>query len=89
MVLVLKEVIREYLPRVESKNPQKVKEREAARRWIFEETKSSREYVFGFRFICSYIGLDPDTIRNAIKKMEGGDARKRLYVVGPGRKPKY
>ena len=41
---------------------------EEARYYIFEDFKESEEYVFGFKFICSYIGLDPEKFRKRIKE---------------------
>jgi hypothetical protein len=41
---------------------------EEARYYIFEDFRESEEYVFGFKFICSYIGLDPEKFRKKIKE---------------------
>lgn len=41
---------------------------EDAKHYIFDDSKESEEYVFGFKFICTYIGLDPEKFRKAIKE---------------------
>lgn len=42
---------------------------ESARVYIFENSKESKEYVFGFEFICTYFGLDPERFRKKIKEL--------------------
>lgn len=37
--------------------------------YLFDESKESDEYVFGFNFICSYIGIDSTRFRNAIRAL--------------------
>jgi len=41
---------------------------EEAKYYIFEDFEESEKYVFGFKFICSYIGLDPEKFRKRIKE---------------------
>jgi len=43
-----------------------------AKEYIFQNDKESNEYVFGFNFVCTHIGLDPNKLRKAIKKTDGG-----------------
>jgi hypothetical protein len=40
-----------------------------ARAYIFDDGWESENYVFGFKFICSYIGLDPEKFRTAIRAL--------------------
>ena len=44
--------------------------------YIFEDTWESENYVFGFKFICRYIELEPEKFRKAIW------ALKREHVRG-------
>jgi len=37
--------------------------------YIFDDTWSSDNYVFGFKFICRHIGLDPGRFRKAIRRL--------------------
>ena len=37
--------------------------------YIFDDTWQSENYVFGFKFICRYIGLDPEKFRAAIRAL--------------------
>jgi len=37
-----------------------------AKTWIFDHSSVSEEYVFGFEFICSYFGLEPQKFRKRI-----------------------
>jgi len=39
-----------------------------AESYIFDNSKSSEEYVFGFKFICRYIEIDPERFRKRIKE---------------------
>jgi len=41
---------------------------EEAKYYIFEDFQESEDYVFGFKFICSYLGLDPKKFRKRIKE---------------------
>jgi hypothetical protein len=41
-----------------------------AKAYIFDDTWESENYVFGFIFICSYIGLDPEKFRTAIRALK-------------------
>ena len=41
---------------------------ENAKCYIFDDSDESRGYVFGFEFICTYIGLDPGRLRKRIKE---------------------
>ena len=41
---------------------------ESAKCYIFDDSEESRGYVFGFEFICTYIGLDPGRLRKKIKE---------------------
>lgn len=37
--------------------------------YIFDNSNGSENYVFGFKFICRYIGLDPERFRTAIRAL--------------------
>ena len=39
-----------------------------AKEYIFLESRESEEYVFGFKFICTYLGIDPERFRKRIKE---------------------
>jgi len=39
-----------------------------AKIYIFENDEESETYVFGFKFICNYIGIDPEKFRKKIKE---------------------
>lgn len=39
-----------------------------AKEYIFLESSESEEYVFGFKFICTYLGIDPERFRKRIKE---------------------
>jgi len=41
---------------------------EEAKYYIFADSKESENYVFGFKFICTYLGLDPERFRQKIKE---------------------
>ena len=41
---------------------------ELAKYYIFADSEESEEYVFGFKFICSYIGIDPERFRKKIRE---------------------
>ena len=41
---------------------------EEAKTYIFEDSKEYRVYVFGFTFICTYLGIDPGRFRKRIKE---------------------
>ncbi len=43
---------------------------ETARAYIFDDTWYSDNYVFGFKFISRYIGLDPEKFRAAIRQLK-------------------
>lgn len=47
----------------------------AAQSYIFDDTWDSENYVFGFKFICSYIELDPTKFREAIRDLKREDIR--------------
>lgn len=40
----------------------------AAKVYIFDNSMYSEEYVFGFKFICTYLGIDPKKFRKRIKE---------------------
>lgn len=37
--------------------------------YIFDDSWQSENYVFGFKFICKHIGLDPEKFRTAIRAL--------------------
>jgi len=37
--------------------------------YLFDDSKESDNYVFGFNFICRYIGIDPVRFRKAIRAL--------------------
>lgn len=37
--------------------------------YLFDDSKESDEWVFGFNFICRYIGIDPVRFRRAIRAL--------------------
>lgn len=43
-------------------------EGEGAKYYIFANNEESERYVFGFIFICRYIGIDPERFRKKIKE---------------------
>ena len=65
MIAVLTTQIKDYLnaPRATSRYKK-------AEIYIFSDMNESEEYVFGFKFICSYIGLDPTRLREKVKKYQ-------------------
>jgi len=52
-----------------------------AEAYIFNNDRNSEFYVFGFKFICKHIGLDPERLRKRIKetKMEQVKWRMRHF----------
>jgi len=40
----------------------------AAKAYIFDDSRNSEGYVFGFRFISSCLGIDPEKFRKRIKE---------------------
>ncbi len=65
MLSVLTTQVKDYIKSVRKGG----KPAEVPRAYIFENNKESTEYVFGFNFICTYIGLDPIRLRRKIKEM--------------------
>ena len=43
--------------------------------YIFDNSNGSDNYVFGFKFICRYIGLDPGRFQAAIRRLTIGTIR--------------
>lgn len=89
IAMVLKEVLREFLPQRET--PRNRRDKALAREWIFEAKERSDRRLLGFDFICSYLGLDPGKVRAKILELEKGGRRRELYtslvrVYPPGRK---
>ena len=41
---------------------------EQAHSYIFLDSQESEEYIFGFIFVCQYLGFDPKRLRMAIKR---------------------
>lgn len=41
---------------------------EEAKHYIFNNSNHSEKYVFGFKFICTYLGIDPERFREKIKE---------------------
>ncbi len=83
MASIVLEAARQFLPLRPSGSGQQRRSVEQARRWIFEGGKSSETYVFGFVFICRYLGFDEDRVRAGILALEPGTKRKALYRNGP------
>lgn len=63
MIAVLTTQIKDYLNGIKSSIRHK-----QAKAYIFSDVSESEEYVFGFKFICTLIGLDPSRLRKKIKK---------------------
>lgn len=40
---------------------------QAAKCYIFDDTKASDNYIFGFKFICRYLSIDPERFREKIR----------------------
>jgi len=62
MIAVLTTQIKDYLESLKVSIRYK-----KAEIYIFNDLDESEEYVFGFKFICRYIGLDPLRFRKKIK----------------------
>lgn len=62
MMAVLTTQIKDYLEAL--KTSLRYKQAEI---YIFNDMDESEEYVFGFKFVCKYIGLDPLRFREKIK----------------------
>jgi len=62
MIAVLTTQIKDYLESLKVSIRYK-----KAKIYIFNDLDESEEYVFGFKFICRYIGLDPLRFRKKIK----------------------
>ena len=65
MIAVLTTQIKDYLNPLKTSGTYK-----KAKVYIFDDTSESEEYVFGFKFVCKYIGLDPAKFREKIKKYQ-------------------
>ena len=39
-----------------------------AKEYIFDTSEDSTDYVFEFKFICTYLGIDPEKFRKRIKE---------------------
>lgn len=77
MIAVLDVNIKDYMntfrrKRLKNKGQQQARELRnwKAKSYIFNDGQESEGYVFGFKFICKYLGLDPERMRNKIKEIK-------------------
>jgi hypothetical protein len=57
---------------------------ESATRYIFDDTRESRECIFGFAFILMSIGIDPETARQSIlRRTRCKDKEKAALSLDP------
>jgi len=74
MIAVMEELISDYIYKKRKRRNQNTGEIEdnpefiQARNYIFEDNNYSDNHVFGFKFICRYINMNPDYMRERIKK---------------------
>lgn len=45
-------------------------------KYLFLDDKDSTDYVFGLEFICTYLGYDPDVMREKVRRLK--EARQRV-----------
>ena len=74
---VLEDGIRTYLANCGCTNRSQRREFEEVRRW-FEPAQATPQGLFGFRGVCSLLGVDADRILRKLKALE-------CNAVGPGR----
>lgn len=69
MLAVLEDGIRAYLGSA-------ARAREEAERWI---TSQQRRVVFSFNVVCETLGLEPNAVRAALRRMRTGQTKSELF----------
>jgi len=69
MTAVLKRAIKDYIKRTKIGTYKRGAVHQRAKCYLFEDTQESKEYVFGFRSICDYFGICPESLREKILQL--------------------
>lgn len=64
----LKNIKQKDLTSKQKRNIEAMARGEDAKHYIFDDSDESENYVFGFKFICTFIGLNPEKFRKKIRE---------------------